>query len=215
MGLAEIVAAGASGSTNSPYLQAPVLEVADVSDARPDPRADSPSPGGAPQRTEVIDSDVDLQAAAQRRETRPRQWDLLAVIALGGVLGAEARHGVDVALPHGSSGFPWSTLLVNASGSLILGAVMVLLLELTSPHRLVRPFLGVGVLGGYTTYCTFAVDTERLVHAHRPAAALAYVVLTVVACLVAVVVASMTTKAVGEAIIAARTRKARARRRRT
>jgi fluoride exporter len=39
-----------------------------------------------------------------------------------------------------------------------MGALMVVLLELTSPHRLLRPCLCVGVLGGYTTYSTFAVD---------------------------------------------------------
>jgi CrcB protein len=60
------------------------------------------------------------------------------------------------------------------------------LLELARPHRLWRPFLGVGVLGGYTTYSTFAVDAVRLLHQHRPGVALGYVVVTFVSCLAAV-----------------------------
>lgn len=205
MGLAETVAAGASGPADSPYLKAIGSEVADMSDAEPDGPPDSVTAAGS---THIIDPDVDPHHARQLRERRPRQWDVVLATAVGGVIGTEARYGLELAVPHGPNGFPWSILIINASGSLAIGALMVLLLELTSPHRLLRPFLGVGVLGGYTTYSTFAVDTERLLHAHRPAVALAYVVLTVVACLLAVVVASTATKAAGEAIIATRIRKA-------
>ncbi len=84
---------------------------------------------------------------------------------------------------------------------------MVLLLELTSPHRLARPFLGVGVLGGYTTYSTFAVDVERLVLAHRPLTALAYVAVAVAACGTAVWLSTIATLNAGEAVIAGRRRR--------
>jgi CrcB protein len=86
---------------------------------------------------------------------------------------------------------------------------MVILLELTLPHRLARPFLGVGVLGGYTTYSTFAVDTERLLLAHRPLVALGYVAVTVIACAVAVFVGATVMSGIGEAVIAARVRRRR------
>lgn len=134
----------------------------------------------------IVDPDVDLHDPAQRDETRPREWDLLAVVAIGGVAGAEARYGLDVALSHGSGAFPWATVLVNATGCLLIGALMVVLTEIARPHRLWRPFLGVGVLGGYTTYSTFAVDARGLIVAHRAPAALGYVVLTFAACLFAV-----------------------------
>lgn len=83
---------------------------------------------------------------------------VVAVIAVGGALGSLARYGVNVALPH-KGGFPISTFLENVVGCLVLGALLVVLTELRRPHRLVRPFLGTGVLGGFTTFSTYAVDS--------------------------------------------------------
>ena len=83
---------------------------------------------------------------------------VLAVIAAGGALGSLARYGVNVALPH-SSGFPLSTFGENVVGCFVLGVLLVVLTELRRPHRLVRPFLGTGFLGGFTTFSTYAVDS--------------------------------------------------------
>lgn len=116
---------------------------------------------------------------------RTRTWDVLAVIALGGALGALARYAVSYALAHPAAGFAWSTLLVNVSGCFALGAFVVVLGQLTAPHRLARPFVAVGVLGGYTTYSTFAVDAQRLLVAHRPEVAFGYIALTLAGCLAA------------------------------
>jgi len=146
---------------------------------------------------DVIDPDVDLHDPAQRGELAAHRWDLLVAIALGGVIGAEGRYALSEALPHGGDAFPWSTVLVNASGSLLIGVLMVLVLELLSPHRLLRPFLGVGLLGGYTTYSTFAVDAQRLVLAHRPLIALLYVAVTVTLCYATVVLGSAATRTAG------------------
>lgn len=151
--------------------------------------------------TGVIDSDVDLHDPSQVAETQQRQWDLLAAISAGGVLGAEARYGLDELLPHSGTQFPWSTLVVNVSGCLLIGVLMVLLLELTSPHRLARPFLGVGVLGGYTTFSSFAVDAERLLHHQRPLLALAYVVSTLALCLLAVLISTLATQIITRAVL--------------
>lgn len=149
---------------------------------------------------DVIDPDVDLHDPAQLRELVPHRWDLLVAIALGGIAGAEGRYALDEALPHGGSAFPWSTVVVNASGCLLIGVLMVLVLELLSPHRLLRPFLGVGLLGGYTTYSTFAVDTQALVVAHRPMIALLYVVVTVTLCYAAVAAGSGAARQIGAAV---------------
>jgi fluoride exporter len=146
---------------------------------------------------QVIDPDVDLHDPAQRAEGW--RWDVLLAIAIGGILGSEARYGLNTALPHADGTFPWSTVLINASGCLLIGALMVLLLELTSPHRLARPFLGVGVLGGYTTYSTFAVDVILL--RHRPFIALGYVVVTVLSCAAAVWLSTTLTLAVGRGVL--------------
>jgi CrcB protein len=148
-----------------------------------------------------------LAAAPTAAARRPRQWDLVLACAAGGVLGSWARYGVGLAVPHDSGQFPWSTVIINATGCLVIGVVMVVLLELTSPHRLMRPFLGVGVLGGYTTYSTFAVDVEQLVLAHRPAIAAAYIVVTVVSCGAAVWLSTVATLNTGRAVIAARIRR--------
>ena len=156
---------------------------------------------------DVVDPDVDLRDAPQRRETRPRQWDLVAAVAAGGVIGAEARYGLSVAIPHGTAAFPWSTLVTNLTGCLCIGALMVLLLELTSPHRLARPFLGVGVLGGYTTFSTFAVDTERLVIEHQPLMALIYAGVTASGCILCVWLSSVGMLTVGQMVIDRRVRR--------
>lgn len=158
---------------------------------------------------QVIDPDVGLDDSSPRSDSRSWRWDVLLVTAIGGILGAEARYGLDNALPHAGREFPWSTVLVNASGCLLIGALMVLLLELTYPHRLARPFLGVGVLGGYTTYSTFAVDVQRLLLDHRPLVALSYVVVTVLGCAVAVWLSSTLTLTVGRAVLTRRARSGR------
>lgn len=152
---------------------------------------------------------IDLRDPQQRSETRPRRWDLLATVALGGVAGSEARYGLGELIPRARAQFPWSTLIVNVSGCLLIGALMAVLLELTGPHRLMRPLLGVGVLGGYTTFSTFAVDAETLVHEHEPLLALAYVAATVVLCLLAVVASTMATQLVGRRILQADVRQRR------
>ncbi|HEU5271401.1 MAG TPA: fluoride efflux transporter CrcB, partial [Jatrophihabitans sp.] len=103
----------------------------------------------------------------------------LAAVAAGGVLGAEARYGLSVAIPHHAGQFPWSTLLINLTGSLLIGVLMAWLRRQPAPNPLLRPFLGVGVLGGYTTYSSFAVDVQQLLLAHRPLLALGYLAATV------------------------------------
>lgn len=126
-----------------------------------------------------------------------RQLPVLAVIAAGGVLGSLARHGA-ASLQPGSgagAGWPWAILVVNVSGCLLIGVLMAVLLDLTAPHRLLRPFLGIGVLGGYTTFSTYAVDTQRLLADGRVAAALTYFLVTPVLALLAVWLGTAATRA--------------------
>jgi CrcB protein len=136
--------------------------------------------------TGPVDPDVDLHDREQRRELRRNGLSVVGVIAAGGALGASARYGVGLALPHPPDGWPWSTLLVNATGCLLIGVLMVLIMEVRVGHRLIRPFLGVGVLGGYTTFSTYAVEAQQLIVAGRPGLALGYMAATVIAALVAV-----------------------------
>jgi CrcB protein len=107
--------------------------------------------------------------------------------ALGGALGALARWAVAWALPSSPGGWPWATLLVNLTGCLLIGVLLAVLLARYATSPWLRPFLATGVLGGYTTYSTFAVDTVALVDAGRPALAAGYVVASVLGGVLAVV----------------------------
>ncbi len=93
-------------------------------------------------------------------------------------------------LPRTATQFPWATLLINASGCLAIGLLMSVLLSASAPPRLARPFLGVGILGGYTTFSTFATDAVALTDHDRPVLALVYLAATIISCAVAVAVAN-------------------------
>ena len=82
--------------------------------------------------------------------------------ALGGALGALARWGVATALPHSPGEWPWATLLVNLTGCLLIGVLLVVLARRFPTSTRLRPFLAVGVLGGYTTFSAFAVQVVDL-----------------------------------------------------
>ncbi len=120
---------------------------------------------------------------------------LMITIAAGGAIGALARHAVSLVLPHGSGTFPVATLVTNAVGCLLIGALMVVLTEASArPHRLSRRFLGVGVLGGFTTFSTYAVEVEQLLATGRPWLAAAYLSGTVITALAAVQLGILTTR---------------------
>jgi CrcB protein len=133
-----------------------------------------------------VDSDVDVRVPRQRLELRVAPWAVLGTIAAGGILGAEARYGLASVLPHRAGQFPWATFLTNVGGCLLIGALMVLVTEVWAAHPLLRPFLGVGVLGGFTTFSTYTVDIQRLVAAGAARTGLLYLVGTLVAALAAV-----------------------------
>jgi CrcB protein len=145
----------------------------------------------------AVDPDVDLHVPAQRR-TRALDPGVLAVIALGGVTGAEARFALERAFPAGDGAWPVTTFGINLLGSFLLGALMVLLTEvLTAPHRLVRPFLGVGVLGGFTTFSTALVEVPELMRAGRPYLALLYLLGSAVGALLAAALGVLLARAAG------------------
>jgi CrcB protein len=102
------------------------------------------------------------------------QADVLAVIALGGVVGATARFKLAEAMPTHVGQFPWATFWTNTAGSFLLGYLLVLLLERFPPTRLVRPFLATGILGAFTTMSTYQVETALLVRDGRPGTAVVY-----------------------------------------
>jgi len=88
----------------------------------------------------------------------------IAGIAVAGALGALARYGLGgwIATRHPGT-FPFETLIINVSGSLVLGFLFVLLTERFLPHPALRTALTVGFLGAYTTFSTFSLETYRLI----------------------------------------------------
>ena len=101
-----------------------------------------------------------------------RDRQLLAAVSAGGVLGALARYGVGELIPQHPHGFPLATFGINVAGCLAIGVLMALT-EHRPTHRLARPFLGTGVLGGFTTFSSYAVESREL-FADRPVTALLY-----------------------------------------
>jgi CrcB protein len=134
-----------------------------------------------------VDPDVDLGQPRQRGEWSAHRW-MLPTIGLGGMVGASARHGLEVAWPVAPGGFPWATFVTNVSGCALIGLLMVYVVELGAGHPLLRPFLGVGVLGGFTTFSTYTVQTTDLMDAREPLLALVYLFGTVVVALLAVAI---------------------------
>jgi CrcB protein len=139
--------------------------------------------------------DMTLPAPRRRRILR-QQWDLLAVIAAGGALGAALRYGISVTWPAPAGGFPRATLAINVLGCALIGVLMVLITDVWVAHRLVRPFLGTGFLGGFTTFSTYGVESERLITGGAARTGLVYLVVTPIAALAAVWVAVVITRQV-------------------
>ena len=114
------------------------------------------------------------------------QLRLLAVIAVGGAVGALARRGLMLAFGDREPGaWPWATFTENVLGCLVIGiAATVLPMERGVWWH--RPLLITGVLGGFTTFSAYAVETGALLDEGAPAVAGLYLAGTVVAGLVAV-----------------------------
>ena len=86
---------------------------------------------------------------------------LALVVFIGAGLGGVARYAIGTRFQADGTGFPWPTLVINVSGSLLLGFVYAML-DGSSASPEWRTFLGIGVLGGYTTFSTFSHETLRL-----------------------------------------------------
>lgn len=110
---------------------------------------------------------------------------MFAAVAAGGALGALARWTAAIALPTPAGGFPWTTLAVNLAGCFLIGVLVALVTDVVAAHPLVRPFLGTGVLGGFTTFSGYAVDGTQLLQQGRVGAAGVYLATTLVGALLA------------------------------
>lgn len=109
----------------------------------------------------------------------------LALVAVGGAVGALSRYAVGTAVPHSGAGWPWATISANVLASLAIGVLAGWAYWRTAAEW-VRPLLMSGFLGGFSTFSAFAVDTITLAEGGSGGLAAAYVVVTLVACVGAV-----------------------------
>ncbi|WP_211244047.1 fluoride efflux transporter FluC [Actinospica robiniae] len=141
------------------------------------------------EQTMPLDPDIDQLpdpfASSGTRGGNPPRPRILAAIAIGGFVGGLARYGLGLAFPAAHGTFPAATFAINVSGSFILALLIVLVLEVWSPTTYVRPLIGTGFCGAYTTFSTWMVGVDQLVSAHRPATAAWYLVGSLIAGLAA------------------------------
>ena len=139
-----------------------------------------------------VDPDIELgtgdppAAVTKRFREHHSQVAIVVAVGIGGACGAVARYAVSLGIPTGTAGFPWSTFVINVTGSAFLGLLLVVLVEQFPRGRLTRPIVGTGVIGAYTTFSTFEIDAVNLVRAGHPTTAVIYVTASVIAGLVAV-----------------------------
>lgn len=109
-------------------------------------------------------------------------WPAFVPVAFGGALGACLRHGVSLLLPMQAAGgrFPWATLCVNLVGCALAGVIYGWLHRLPGTSESWRLFLMVGVLGGFTTFSAFGLDTWHLLRQGLHGHAMTYVLVSVV-----------------------------------
>ena len=130
------------------------------------------------------------------KPARERVWDIALAVACGGALGGAARYGLNTAFPHSPEQFPTSTFIENVTGCFVLSALMVYLLDVWPPNRYLRPFLGVGVLGGFTTFSAYTAETRGLLQEGEAPVALLYLFGSVAAGLIAVWIGATLARAV-------------------
>ncbi len=85
------------------------------------------------------------------------------LVFAGGGFGAAMRYGLSLMLPCATGGWPWSTMLANIAGSLVMGILAGCLSTRGSGGEEWRLFLGVGILGGFTTFSAFSLEAVTMV----------------------------------------------------
>ena len=123
---------------------------------------------------EPVDPDLD-----------PAHLAVVLAVSVGGGAGAMARFAAYRTAPE-----VWATLVVNLAGCALIGVLVVLTTEVWQAHPLTRPFLGTGVLGGFTTFSTYALDAHGLWVTGDRAAAAGYLVATLLGCVAATAAAA-------------------------
>ena len=123
---------------------------------------------------------------------------LIAAVALGGAIGSVARYlvGIGSGRLFGMS-FPWGTLIINVTGSFLIGTFIALFATRWDLSQVARVFLTVGICGGYTTFSTFSLDACYLMERGELLSSAAYMIASVVMSVAALVAAIHLVRTVG------------------
>ena len=103
-------------------------------------------------------------------------------VAIGGSLGAMGRYGLAISLPFTPGKIPFPTLLANVLGSFIIGVLFVIIIDKQILPLIWRQILMVGLLGAFTTFSTFSLETVQLLHGGHIKLAFIYMVTSVIGC---------------------------------
>ena len=114
--------------------------------------------------------------------------DVLVAVAVGGAAGGVTRAAIGQALLTHQGEVPWAILIINVSGSFIIGALLALPPLIEPGRTRLRALTTTGFCGGFTTWSTFMVGTDQLLARGHPGAALGYLFGSVIAGLLAAVV---------------------------
>jgi CrcB protein len=112
-----------------------------------------------------VDPDIDA---------RPPHLVMALVVFVGGCAGGLSRYAIGRRWPSASGAFPWDTFWVNLSGAFALAVVVTLIIEAARPRWFVRPLLGTGFIGAYTTFSALVTSTDLLAEHGHFAVAMAY-----------------------------------------
>ena len=104
-------------------------------------------------------------------------------VMAGGAIGAALRYGASLALPV-RGGWPWGTLAVNLIGGFAMGLLAAYLIK-GNPNEAMRLFVGVGILGGFTTFSAFSLDSFRMIEGGAWGQAVAYALFSVIGSILA------------------------------
>lgn len=143
--------------------------------------------------------------SSTRRRSAPihahRDPRLLGVVFVGGACGTAIRSLLEDAFARSSASWPWTTFSINVIGAFVLGMLLEVLVrtgEDSGGRRLVRLGVGTGLLGGFTTYSTFMVETTKLFWPLATGYVVATVVLGALAAWAGIRIARPVTGRIGE-----------------